>query len=82
MAIAGVNFDIMDQLVFYGSYHRKKGNQLIHFIFVPVIMWSAGVWLAYLGPVSKKLDLPAQLDFLPLVIAKYAHSSFTFLHRL
>jgi len=59
----------MDQMVFYGSYHRKPGNQLIHFFFVPMIMWSAGVWLAYAGPVSSKIDLPSKLGFLPKEVA-------------
>ena len=68
----GLNFNLMDQLVFYGSYHQTKGNQLIHFFFVPLIMWSVSVWLAYIGPLSDKLDLPAQLDFLPPNIAACA----------
>ena len=59
----------MDQLVFYCSYHQKPGNQLIHFFFVPMIMWSAGVWLAYAGPVSSQIDLPSKLDFLPKDVA-------------
>ena len=71
----GLNFNLMDQLVFYGSYHQKKGNQLIHFFFVPLIMWSVSVWLAYTAPLSDKLDLPAQLDFLPPNIAAYASQS-------
>jgi uncharacterized membrane protein YGL010W len=65
----GINFNLMDQMVFYGSYHRKPGNQLIHFFFVPMIMWSAGVWLAYAGPVSSKIDLPSKLGFLPKEVA-------------
>jgi uncharacterized membrane protein YGL010W len=34
-------------LVFYGSYHNNKINQLIHIIFVPLILWTALVWLSY-----------------------------------
>ena len=71
----GLNFNLMDQLVFYGSYHQKKGNQLIHFFFVPLIMWSVSVWLAYTAPLSDKLDLPSQLDFLPPNLAAYALSN-------
>lgn len=70
MGIAGFNFSLMDQLVFYGSYHRKKGNQLIHFIFVPLIMWSVGVWLAYTGPLSDNIDIPSHLHFLPRTLAQ------------
>ena len=29
------------ELAFYGTYHTNKWNQLIHFIFVPVLWWSA-----------------------------------------
>lgn len=48
--MAGLNFNLLDQLAFYGAYHNNKWNQLIHFIFVPAIVWSAGVWLASSGP--------------------------------
>jgi uncharacterized membrane protein YGL010W len=41
---------LRDELVFYGSYHAKQVNQLIHFIFVPAIIFSVLVWLAYIGP--------------------------------
>lgn len=29
------------QLVFYGSYHNNRWNQLIHLLFVPAIWWTA-----------------------------------------
>ena len=45
--IAGVNCDLLDQLAFYGAYHSNKWNQLIHFVFVPAILWTVAVWLAY-----------------------------------
>ena len=59
------------QLGFYGSYHSKKGNQLIHFFFVPLILWSVLVWLAYAGPVPHT-DLPAHLHSLPGPVARSA----------
>ena len=59
------------QLGFYGSYHSKKGNQLIHFFFVPLIVWSVLVWLAYAGPVPHT-DLPAHLRSLPEPVARSA----------
>eukprot|EP00879_Flechtneria_rotunda_P002726 GHRR01002932.1.p1 GENE.GHRR01002932.1~~GHRR01002932.1.p1 ORF type:complete len:207 (+),score=52.46 GHRR01002932.1:236-856(+) len=59
----GLSFNLLEQLTFYGSYHSNKYNQLIHFIFVPSILWSAAVWLAYAGPL---LPLPPdQLTWLP-----------------
>lgn len=34
-----LSFDLKQQLTFYGSYHHTKGNQYIHLIFVPMILW-------------------------------------------
>eukprot|EP00877_Chromochloris_zofingiensis_P012010 jgi/Chrzof1/7062/Cz02g09110.t1 len=67
--MAGLTFNLVDQLTFYGSYHTNKWNQLIHFIFVPAILWSLMVWLAYAGPV---LPLsPDHLTFLPPEISRF-----------
>ena len=55
----GFSFDLLDQLTFYGSYHRNRWNQLIHFVFVPVILWSVAVWACYTGPLFH-VDLPAE----------------------
>jgi len=38
--------NLIDQLTFYGSYHHNKGNQAVHIIFVPLILWSAWIFLA------------------------------------
>lgn len=40
-------FNLKTQLVFYGTYHSHPINQIIHFIFVPLILWTVAVWLAY-----------------------------------
>lgn len=45
--VGGINGNLKDQLVFYGSYHNNPINQLIHFVFVPTILWTVSVWLAY-----------------------------------
>jgi len=58
----GLNFDLLEQLAFYGSYHSNKWNQLIHFVFVPSIVWSLCVWLCYSGPL---LPIPFDLSALP-----------------
>lgn len=42
---------LLRELVFYGSYHNNKWNQLIHFFCVPMILWGLCVWLAQAGPV-------------------------------
>jgi len=44
--------DIQSQLAFYGAYHSNRYNQLIHFVFVPVILFSIAVWLAYTPAVT------------------------------
>ena len=35
---------LLDQLTFYGSYHREWRNKAIHFVCVPLIAWSVLVW--------------------------------------
>jgi uncharacterized membrane protein YGL010W len=45
----GLNFSLLDQLVFYGSYHNNPYNQIVHFIFVPCIWISVAIWLCYTG---------------------------------
>jgi uncharacterized membrane protein YGL010W len=65
----GFNLNLRDQLTFYGSYHSKPLNQLVHFIFVPLILWSAGVWLAYI-PTPPALHVGSRLHFLPPVLGR------------
>lgn len=36
-------FDFEHQFAAYGEYHENKTNQIIHMIFVPLIMWSVQV---------------------------------------
>ena len=42
-----MNLDLKEQLTFYGAYHHNPINQLIHVIFVPLILWSVIIWTAY-----------------------------------
>lgn len=42
-----ITTNLREQLIFYGSYHNNVFNQIIHFIFVPSILWTVSVWLAY-----------------------------------
>ena len=63
MESPGLNFNLMDQLTFYGSYHSRPWNQGIHFVFVPLIHWTITVWLAY-APLPTTYDLPSHLDTL------------------
>lgn len=40
---------MVSQLAFYGSYHSNRWNKLVHFLCVPLLMWSAMVWCMYLS---------------------------------
>ncbi|KAK9830485.1 hypothetical protein WJX72_011978 [[Myrmecia] bisecta] len=64
-------FNLLEQLAFYGSYHHNKWNQVIHIFFVPAIVWSAAVWMAYTGPLVP-YDLRLYLGALPEQLARYA----------
>lgn len=59
--MGGLNLSLLDQLTFYGSYHTNKWNQIIHFVFVPTIVWTIMVWLSYSGPLLP-LGLQEQLQ--------------------
>jgi uncharacterized membrane protein YGL010W len=42
---------LQDQMAVYAAYHRDGSNKAIHFLFVPLIVWSAMWLLALLGSV-------------------------------
>lgn len=50
---------MLETMAFYGVYHSDPINQIIHFIFVPCILWSAMIIMAHL-PI-----LPIMLPALP-----------------
>jgi uncharacterized membrane protein YGL010W len=75
MGMLGFNFDLTDQLTFYGSYHHNRWNQLLHFFFVPLILWSVAVWACYTGPLpsgpyTPKLPFQPELH-IPHFISRY-----------
>lgn len=41
---------LVAQMSMYSAYHRDSTNKAIHFVFVPLIVWSAMGLLALLGP--------------------------------
>lgn len=52
--------DIYDQMAFYGEFHHNKVNQVIHMIFVPIIFWTALVWISqvpFIEVNSQRLNL-------------------------
>lgn len=69
-----IGFNLVKELTFYGAYHNNPVNQLIHFIFVPLILWTVAVWLAYTPPLVD-FDMIGALSFLPpgmaSVLSKY-----------
>ena len=67
--LLGLNLDLKEQLAFYGAYHSNPLNQLIHFVFVPLILGTVAVWLAYTPPLFA-LDLTTYLAFLPAPLAE------------
>lgn len=73
MGASGFNLDLVDQLTFYGSYHHNKWNQILHFVFVPLILWSVAVWACYTGPLpSAGIQPPVEIHLhLPAAISRY-----------
>jgi uncharacterized membrane protein YGL010W len=59
--------DLLDQLAFYGSYHRDPVNKAIHAVCVPGIAWSVMVWLASYGALVDGAHLARGLAAVPLV---------------
>lgn len=49
--------DFKRELAFYGVYHQDPVNQAIHFVFVPVILWTAMIWFAYIDLLEIKLSI-------------------------
>jgi len=40
--------EFSDDMAFYGTFHRNPVNQLIHFIFIPLILWSGILFFAHI----------------------------------
>lgn len=40
-------FDFEQQYVKYGEFHFNRYNEMIHMVFVPAILWTVQVWLAF-----------------------------------
>jgi len=50
-------YDLTEQASIYGSYHNNKWNKLVHFIFVPMIIYATLLWLSFIS-LPFKLPLP------------------------
>ncbi|KXS13991.1 DUF962-domain-containing protein [Gonapodya prolifera JEL478] len=69
MSFLSLNFstDLETEMTFYGSYHANATNKLVHFIFVPTILWSGLVWFAHpsfaLAQGTVLGDIPLDISF-------------------
>ena len=53
----------VDQIAFYGAYHSKFGNQIIHGIFVPILLITGISIIQYIPYMTQKLfDQPTILS--------------------
>ena len=43
---------LQEQMAVYAAYHRDGANKAIHFLFVPLIIWSAMGLLVQLGSLT------------------------------
>eukprot|EP01097_Dermamoeba_algensis_P008502 TRINITY_DN5699_c0_g1_i1.p1 TRINITY_DN5699_c0_g1~~TRINITY_DN5699_c0_g1_i1.p1 ORF type:complete len:211 (-),score=46.52 TRINITY_DN5699_c0_g1_i1:107-739(-) len=66
-------FDLPSQISYYAAYHDNKINKAIHFIGVPLLLWSALVLLAL---IPFQVELPVKLDFLPYSEYLVANAAF------
>ncbi|KAJ1918921.1 hypothetical protein H4219_002277 [Mycoemilia scoparia] len=59
-------FNLRQQFAFYGEYHNQFVNVLLHITCVPIILWTAMVFLSYTGPLCSVFDSYLSLvpDFL------------------
>ena len=76
--VLGLNFDLLDQLSFYGAYHRHPVNKAIHLVFVPCIIWSALVWMAgYVPEAAEGVSLAgASIGLFAFVVVGAAYLTF------
>mmetsp|Transcript_33440 Transcript_33440/g.59831 ORF Transcript_33440/g.59831 Transcript_33440/m.59831 type:complete len:201 (-) Transcript_33440:285-887(-) len=65
----GLSFNLVHQLAFYGAYHNNRVNQLIHFLFVPLISWSLLVWACRVELVDTD-GLCSDVPLIPRVLTK------------
>ena len=67
-------FDVVKELTFYASYHADWRNQLVHVIFVPLLVFTAMVFLAYVPPLASARPLGMPLNWATLAaLAWSAH---------
>jgi 2-hydroxy fatty acid dioxygenase len=50
--------DVRDELGFYWLYHSHPLNQLVHFFFVPTLLWTLGIWMMHAEIAAITISLP------------------------
>ena len=68
----GTSFDLVEELTFYASYHSDWRNQLVHIVFVPLLVASAMVFLAYVPPLARARPLGLPLNWATLAAAAWS----------
>jgi uncharacterized membrane protein YGL010W len=62
----------LEELTFYSKYHSEWRNVIVHVIFVPTLVWTAMVWMAYVPPISTSLrPFGHPLNFAHLLATAY-----------
>lgn len=50
--------NVQNELAFYWLYHSHPYNQLVHFVFVPLLMWTVLICMAHVEVASTSISLP------------------------
>lgn len=68
---------LVEQMSMYAAYHRDPTNKAIHFLFVPLIVWSAmGLLLLVPGVVVSNLELTPAHAIALVLLAYYLRLDF------
>lgn len=69
---------LADAMAAYAAYHRTPGNKAIHFVFVPLIVWSLMVLLSIpSGPVVDGIELKLSMAVAAIVLVYYLRLDYT-----
>jgi len=57
VVVTGLKWNFDEELAFYGAYHQHPINQVIHFIFIPIIWWTIVLMAAHVPIFFKPFDV-------------------------
>jgi len=73
--VSGMQWNLEEQLGFYGAYHQDPTNQLIHFFFVPTILFATMLMLSHFSIFGLPVTIPGtgghNLNWGTVVLAIY-----------